>query len=105
MKQSQVKPGVYAMLSLGGRRGAVRVVVKYQRTPERAGDVRWAVEDSSGRWHTATPRQLQPVPDGPTSVQQEAAAEHYAFMRAAFMTDPNLEQVAVSADGQTLTIG
>ncbi len=83
MKQSQVKPGVYAMLSLG-HRGSVRVLVRYQQTPRRAGDVRWACVDSSGVYRDATPRQLQPVPNGPTSLQQELAQEHYAFMREHF---------------------
>ena len=61
MKQSQVKPGVRALLSLG-HRGAVAVKVEYQRTPERAGDVRWVCVDSSGVYRTATSRQLQPLP-------------------------------------------
>lgn len=61
MKQSQVKPGVRAMLSLG-RRGSIQVEVRYQRQPERAGDVRWACEAVNGTWHVATPRQLSPVP-------------------------------------------
>lgn len=105
MKQSQVKPGVYAMLSLG-RRGSVRVLVRYQHTPRRAGDVRWAVVDSSGTYHEATPRRLQPVPDGPTSLQQEMAQEHHAFMRDHF--DARAEHWLAEIDarkGQTIDAG
>jgi hypothetical protein len=61
VKQSQVKPGVRAMLSLG-HRGAVAVTVVCQWRPERAGDVRWCVRDSSGVERTVTPRRLQPMP-------------------------------------------
>lgn len=100
MKQSQVKPGVYAMLSLG-RRGSVRVLVRYQHTPRRAGDVRWAVVDSSGTYHEATPRRLQPVPDGPTSLQQEMAQEHHAFMRDHFA----FIKVGAGKPGQTIDAG
>ena len=100
MRQSQVKPGVHAMLSLGGRRGSVRVIVRYQRTPERAGDVRWACERASGdeQWFVATPRQLRPVTDWPASEQQARAAEHYQFMRDHFMTGP-------AEPGQTIDAG
>lgn len=61
------------MLSLGGRRGAVRVTVRYQFTPERAGDVRWSVVDSSGQHRVATPRQLRPLP----APHYDARAEHW----------------------------
>ena len=61
MRQSQVKPGVRALLSLG-RRGAVAVTVRWQVTPERAGDVRWSVVDSNGTHRIVTPRRLQPLP-------------------------------------------
>lgn len=71
MKQSQVKPGVRAMLSLGGRRGAVAVTVVELFT--RAGyttydgsvtiaQAQWRCQDSLGRWHVATARKLQPMP-------------------------------------------
>lgn len=71
MKQSQVKPGTVAMLSLK-HRGAVRVTVRYQFTPERAGDVRWSCVDSSGTHRVVTPRQLQPMP-APTSSSDATA--------------------------------
>lgn len=64
MKQSQVKPGVRAMLSLGGRRGAVAVTVQ-RRALISDMDQRphvWVCEDSRGRLHSATARQLQPMP-------------------------------------------
>lgn len=73
MRQSQVKPGVRALLSLGGRRGAVAVTVIYQFRPERAGDVRWSVVDSSGTHRVATPRQLRPLP-APTPLTSHEAA-------------------------------
>jgi hypothetical protein len=63
MKQSQVKPGVRAMLSLG-RRGAVAVTVVRERFA--AGTINdrafWIVADSHGTEHSATARQLSPVP-------------------------------------------
>ena len=71
MKQSHVKPGTVAMLSLG-HRGSVRVTVRYQFTPERAGDVRWSCVDSSGTHRVVTPRQLQPMP-APAWPADEAA--------------------------------
>lgn len=71
MKQSQVKPGVRALLSLGGRRGAVAVtVVELSRTGNRVGSSaspdRWLVRQTGGvnvgAYHVATARQLRPLP-------------------------------------------
>lgn len=83
MKQSQVKPGVRALLSLGGRRGAVAVTVVCRWTPERAGDVRWCVRDSSGVERTVTPRQLRPLPAPVPLTTHERAfvANHFAFIK------------------------
>lgn len=82
MKQSEVRVGTYAMLTVRGR--ALRVLVRYRRTPERAGDVRWACVDDNGDYHEATPRRLRPVSSGPTSLGQETAQAHYQFMRDHF---------------------
>lgn len=95
MKQSQVKPGVVAMLSLG-RRGAVRVTVRYQFTPERAGDVRWSVIDSSGQHHVATPRQLRPMPH--VACQRELAAAYDAHLARSL-------RAGASQPGQTIDAG
>jgi hypothetical protein len=78
MKQSQVKPGVQAMLSLGGRRGAVAVTVLSLRwrRPET-----WLVVDPNGKQHNATPRQLQPMPAPYLSAPSELA--HYRRFAAA----------------------
>jgi hypothetical protein len=57
MKQSEVKPGVRALLSLG-RRGAVAVRVLCAWGTGRE----WLAVDSSGREHTVTARQLRPLP-------------------------------------------
>jgi hypothetical protein len=66
MRQSQVKPGARALLSLG-RRGAVAVtVVRVHRASNRVGTsasaATWLVKDSSGGYHIATARRLQPLP-------------------------------------------
>lgn len=66
MRQSQVKPGVVAMLSLG-RRGAVRVTVLELRSAEFSKALGssarlWAVQDSDARYHYVTTRQLRPMP-------------------------------------------
>jgi hypothetical protein len=57
MKLAEVQPGTVAMLSLGGRRGAVRVTVLSRL--ERG---RWSVVDYDGQQRTATARQLMPMP-------------------------------------------
>lgn len=71
MKQSQVKPGIHAMLSLGARKGSVRVTVielftaAGYRTYDGSVTIaqpQWRCQDSGGRWHIATPRKLQPMP-------------------------------------------
>ena len=62
MKRSEVRPGVVAMLSLGGRKGAVRVTVVRGAFTSDPRKQAWVCEDSSGRYRTATPRQLQPMP-------------------------------------------
>lgn len=85
MKQSQVKPGVVAMLALPRKQGAVRVeVVSLQRKGTRVGTSaspdRWLVRDSSGAYHVVSPRQLQPMPAPVVS-----APEDRAFMREHFM--------------------
>lgn len=63
MRQSQVKPGTVAILSLG-RRGAIRVTViraaMLADIDQRPGA--WVCEDANGRYRTATARQLQPCP-------------------------------------------
>jgi hypothetical protein len=63
MKQSQVKPGTVAMLSLG-HRGAVRVTVRYERTgfARLNGKTSYVCVDSSGVERTVSARQLQPMP-------------------------------------------
>jgi hypothetical protein len=63
MKQSQVKPGVRAMLSLG-HRGAVAVTVRYERTglARLNGKTTYVCVDSSGTERTVSARQLQPMP-------------------------------------------
>lgn len=96
MRQSQVKPGVVAMLRLPGKRGSVRVTVRYQFTPERAGDVRWSAVDSSGTHRVVTPRQLQPMPAPYVSTPAEQA--HYAsFARSLRVLD--------ASKGQTIDAG
>ena len=96
MKQSQVKPGVVAMLSLG-HRGAVRVTVRYQFTPERAGDVRWSVVDSSGQHRVATPRQLQPMP-APTVSSESERAHYSSFAATLRMLDARKGQTIDAGD-------
>jgi hypothetical protein len=82
MKQSQVKPGVRAMLSLG-RRGAVAVTVVRERFA--AGTINdrafWIVADSHGTEHYATARQLQPMPAPYVSTPSERA--HASAFRCA----------------------
>lgn len=88
MRQSQVKPGVRAMLSLG-RRGAVAVEVRYLKSAPfaayRDGKVckvaLWACEDSSGRYHIASARQLRPLPAPVAATPAERA--HVAQFAAA----------------------
>lgn len=84
MKQSDIKPGMRAMLSLG-RRGAVAVTVvsrsiaagyvTYDGTQRVSRDV-WNVTDSSGHLRRATARQLSPMPAPVASTPEERA--HYA---------------------------
>lgn len=70
MKQSQVKRGVRALLSLGGKRGSIAVTVQYLKHPKftttvdgKANRVElWAVSDSSDRWYVVSARQLRPLP-------------------------------------------
>lgn len=64
MKQSLVRPGTVAMLSLGGRRGSVRVTVRYERTglARLNGKTTYVCVDSSGTEHVVSARQLQPMP-------------------------------------------
>lgn len=95
MKQSEVKPGVRALLSLG-HRGAVAVTVVCQWRPERAGDVRWCVRDSSGVERTVTPRQLRPLPAPTVSTPEERA--HYSSFAAKL-------RVLESRRGQTIDLG
>jgi hypothetical protein len=93
MKQSQVKPGVRAMLSLGGRRGAVAVTVRFQWTGLSAmihGSRHWCVVDSSGTERTVTARQLQPMP---------APVPLGAHERAAFL------RMSAGRPGQTIDAG
>lgn len=70
MKQSLVRPGTVAMLSLG-HRGAVRVTVESVFTAagyrtydgsQTLRDARFNCRDSNGRVHIATARRLSPVP-------------------------------------------
>lgn len=63
MKQSQVRPGTVAMLSLK-HRGAVRVTVRYERTglARLNGKATYVCVDSSGTERVVSARQLQPMP-------------------------------------------
>jgi hypothetical protein len=101
MKQSQVKVGTVAMLSLGGRRGSVRVVVRYQFRPERAGDVRWScLREATGEHFVATPRQLRPLPRG---YAFHPACDHDALERM-LASDAAL-RAAKAEPGQTIDAG
>jgi len=80
MRQNQVKPGVIAMLSLGGRKGSIRVTVVELFTAAGYttydGSVtlraaQWRCQDSSGQWHVVTARQLKPMP-APTDPHGDA---------------------------------
>lgn len=103
MKQAQVKPGVRALLSLG-KRGAVRVTVVElltaagYRTYDGAvaiGQPQWRCQDSSGRYHVATPRQLRPLPH--VASQGELAAAYDAHLA---------QRLRVSSErGQTIDMG
>ncbi len=90
MKQSQVKPGVRAMLSLSGRRGAVAVTVIRRGT-----SIHWECVDSSGRVYAATARQLRPMP-APTDRHGNAIVES---MRADAL------KLAPGTAGQTIDLG
>lgn len=96
MKQSQVKPGVRALLSLG-HRGSVAVTVVCQWRPERAGDVRWCVRDSSGTERTVTPLQLRPLPAPTVSTPEERA--HYARFAAHPLAGVRCGALTADADG------
>jgi hypothetical protein len=60
MKQSEVKPGIHAMLTTGRNGSACAVTVEYERYWE--GRREWVCVDSTGVYRTATARQLRPVP-------------------------------------------
>lgn len=64
MKRSEVKPGVVAMLSLGGRRGAVAVTVieLISRASVVCAQPLWLAVTSDGRDYHVTARQLRPLP-------------------------------------------
>lgn len=85
MKQSEVKVGIIAMLSLG-RAGSVRVTV-VRRAQWEPGDDGvsvgryWLCEDSSGRHHVVTPRQLRQLIPASAAVR----AENERFATAALL--------------------
>jgi hypothetical protein len=91
MKQSQVKPGVRAMLSLG-HRGAVAVTVRYERTglARLNGKTTYVCVDSSGTERVVSARQLQPMP---------APVPLDAHERAAFL------RMSAGRPGQTIDAG
>jgi hypothetical protein len=87
MKQSEVKPGICAMLSLGGRRGAVAVTVIRRARWEPGDDGvsvgrHWLCQDSSERQHVVTARQLQPMP-APVAYTETHGGVVYEFRTGA----------------------
>lgn len=96
MKQSQVKPGVVAMLSLGGRRGAVRVTVIRRALLSDMRRCEWVTEDSLGRLRHATSRQLQPMPH--VACQTELAAAYDAHLSRSL-------RAGAAQPGQTIDAG
>lgn len=66
MKRAEVRVGTEAMLSLGGRRGAVRVRVEGWTRLVGSKRLYWTCVDSSGRSYEATARQLQRTPEAVT---------------------------------------
>lgn len=97
MKQSQVKPGVRAMLSLGARKGSVAVTVIRRALLSDMRRCEWVTEDSLGRLRRATSRQLQPLPAPTVSTPAEQA--HYSsFARSLRMLDARKGQTIDAGD-------
>lgn len=105
MKQSQVKPGVRAMLSLGGRRGAVAVTVIRRALLSDMRRCEWVTEDSLGRLRHATSRQLQPMPPATLADMPTDSRRGFNMVpdrdgkRAAFL------RIVSSEPGQTIDNG